>query len=118
MLIVGFVIVVFLFYNVKVWGLLLVIVVIFILVYIIFMVLVWYVYGVEDINKYFVMKLVGELCMLVDGWLWVYDVFVNNFFGLLGWFMDIVLNMIFFYLVFGFLFGSLVGGCFLIKLVF
>ncbi len=117
-LIVGLAIVVFLSYNVKVWGLPLVIVAILISAYTILTVLVWYFYGVEDINKYFVTKLAGEPRMLADGRPRVHDVLVNNSSGLLGRFMDIVLNTIFPYLVLGSLFGSSAGGKSLIKLAF
>ncbi|MEM7464524.1 MAG: TRAP transporter fused permease subunit [Pseudomonadota bacterium] len=117
-LIVGLAIVVFLSYNIKVWGLPLVLVAILISIYTIVTVLVWYVYGVEDINKYFVTKLAGEPRLLADGRPRVHDVLVNNSSGLLGRFMDIVLNTIFPYLVLGSLFGSSAGGKSLIKLAF
>ena len=117
-LIVGLAIVVFLSYNVKVWGLPLVLVAILISAYTILTVLVWYFYGVEDINKYFVTKLAGEPRLLADGRPRVHDVLVNNSSGLLGRFMDIVLNTIFPYLVLGSLFGSSAGGKSLIKLAF
>jgi TRAP transporter 4TM/12TM fusion protein len=117
-LIVGLAIVVFLAYNVKVWGLPLVIVAILISAYTIITVLVWYVYGVEDMNKYFVTKLAGEPRLLSDGRPRVHDVLVNNSTGLLGRFMDIVLNTIFPYLVLGSLFGTSAGGRSLIKLAF
>lgn len=117
-LIVGLAIIVFLSYNIKVWGLPLVLVAILISAYTIGTVLVWYVYGVEDINKYFVTKLAGEPRLLADGRPRVHDVLVNNSSGLLGRFMDIVLNTIFPYLVLGSLFGSSAGGKSLIKLAF
>ncbi|MGX9354704.1 TRAP transporter permease [Roseobacteraceae bacterium S113] len=116
--IVGFAIIVFLSYNVKVWGLPLVIVAILISAYTILTVLVWYAYGSEDINKYLVTKLAGEPRSLADGRPRVHDVLVNNSSGLLGRFMDIVLNTIFPYLVLGALFGSSAGGRSLIKLAF
>ena len=117
-LIVGLAIVVFLSYNVKVWGLPLVMVAILVSAYTIVTVLVWYFVGVEDVNKYFVTKLAGEPRMLADGRPRVHDVLVNNSSGLLGRFMDIVLNTIFPYLVLGSLFGSSAGGRSLIKLAF
>ncbi len=117
-LIVGLAIVVFLSYNIKVWGLPLVLVAILVSAYTILTVLVWYVYGADDINKYFVTKLAGEPRMLADGRPRVHDVLVNNSSGLLGRFMDIVLNTIFPYLVLGALFGSSAGGRSLIKLAF
>ncbi|WP_420864021.1 TRAP transporter large permease subunit [Algirhabdus cladophorae] len=117
-LIVGFAIIVFLSYNVKVWGLPLVIVAILMSAYTILTVFVWYFYGADDINKYFVTKLAGEPRMLADGRPRVHDVLVNNSSGLLGRFMDILLNTIFPYLVLGALFGSSAGGKSLIKLAF
>ena len=117
-LIVGLAIVVFLSYNVKVWGLPLVLVAILMAAYTIITVLVWYFYGADDINKYFVTKIAGEPRMLSDGRPRVHDVLVNNSSGLLGRFMDIVLNTIFPYLVLGSLFGSSAGGKSLIKLAF
>ncbi len=117
-LIVGLAIVVFLTYNIKVWGLPLVFVAIVVSLYTIGTVLIWYFYGVEDINKYFVTKLAGEPRLLADGRPRVHDVLVNNSSGLLGRFMDIVLNTIFPYLVLGSLFGSSAGGKSLIKLAF
>lgn len=116
--IVGIAVVVFLAYNVKVWGLPLVLVAILMTTYTIVTVLMWYVYGVEDMNKYFVTKLAGEPRMLIDGRPRVHDILVNNSSGLLGRFMDIVLNTIFPYLVLGSLFGSSAGGQSLIKLAF
>ncbi|MEL6584386.1 MAG: TRAP transporter fused permease subunit [Pseudomonadota bacterium] len=117
-LIVGLAVVVFLAYNVKVWGLPLVIVAILIAGYTIATVLVWYVFGADDINKYLVTKLAGEPRMLSDGRPRVHDILVNNSSGLMGRFMDIVLNTIFPYLVLGSLFGSSAGGRSLIKLAF
>ncbi|MEM7302592.1 MAG: TRAP transporter fused permease subunit [Pseudomonadota bacterium] len=117
-LIVGLAIIVFLAYNVKVWGLPLVLVAILISTYTILTVLVWYFYGVEDVSKYLVTKLAGEPRVLADGRPRIHDVLVNNSSGLLGRFMDIVLNTIFPYLVLGSLFGSSAGGKSLIKLAF
>ena len=117
-LIVGVAVMVFLSYNIKVWGLPLVIVAILFASYTIISVLVWYFYGADDINKYLVTKLAGEPRMLSDGRPRVHDILVNNSSGLLGRFMDIVLNTIFPYLVLGSLFGSSAGGRSLIKLAF
>jgi len=117
-LIVGVAVMVFLTYNIKVWGLPLVIVAILFAAYTILTVLVWYFYGADDINKYLVTKLAGEPRMLLDGRPRVHDILVNNSSGLLGRFMDIVLNTIFPYLVLGSLFGSSAGGRSLIKLAF
>ena len=117
-LIVGLAIVVFLSYNIKVWGLPLVLVAILIAAYTIITVLVWYFHGPDDINKYLMTKLAGEPRMLADGRPRVHDILVNNSSGLLGRFMDIILNTIFPYLVLGSLFGSSAGGRSLIKLAF
>ena len=118
MLIVGLAIVIFLGYNIKVWGLPLVLVAILIAAYTICTVLVWYFHGPEDINKYLMTKLAGEPRMLADGRPRVHDILVNNSSGLLGRFMDIILNTIFPYLVLGSLFGTSAGGRSLIKLAF
>jgi len=117
-LIVGVAIVVFLAYNVKVWGLPLVLVAILVAAYTIGTVAVWYFYGTEDINKYLVTKIGGEPRMLSDGRARVHDILVNNASGLLGRFMDIILNEIFPYLILGALFGASAGGKSLIKVAF
>ena len=117
-LIIGLAIVVFLAYNIKVWGLPLVIVAILVATYTIGTVLVWYFYGTEDINKYLVTKIGGEPRMLSDGRPRVHDILVNNASGLLGRFMDIILNEIFPYLILGALFGASAGGRSLIKVAF
>ena len=116
--IMGVTILVFLAYNVKVWGLPLVIVALVIALYTIATVLVWYVYGADDINKYLMTKLAGEPRLLSDGRPKVHDILVNNASGLLGRFLDIMLNTIFPYLVLGSLFGASAGGQSLIKLAF
>ncbi len=117
-LIIGLAIVVFLAYNVKVWGLPLVLVAILVAAYTIGTVLVWYFYGVDDINKYLVTKIGGEPRLLSDGRPRVHDILVNNASGLLGRFMDIILNEIFPYIILGALFGASAGGQSLIKVAF
>ena len=117
-LIVGLAIAVFLSYNVKVWGLPLVLVAIIIAGYTVITVLVWYFFGTEDINKYLVTKIGGEPRLLSDGQPRVHDILVNNASGLLGRFIDIILNEIFPYLILGSLFGASAGGKSLIKLAF
>jgi len=117
-LIVGLTILVFLVYNIKVWGLPLVIVALVVASYTIVTVLVWYFHGPEEINKYLMTKLAGEPRLLSDGRPKVHDILVNNASGLLGRFMDIMLNTIFPYLVLGSLFGASAGGQSLIKLAF
>ncbi|WP_415404256.1 TRAP transporter fused permease subunit [Tateyamaria sp. SN3-11] len=111
-------ILVFLAYNVKVWGLPLVLVAILIAGYTIATVMVWYYFGTEGIDKYLVTKLGGEPRQLVDGYPRLHDVLTNNASGLLGRFMDIILNEIFPYLILGSLFGVSAGGKSLIKLAF
>ncbi len=117
-LIVGLTVLVFLAYNIRVWGLALVIVALVIALYTIVTVFVWYFHGPEDINKYFMTKLAGEPRLLSDGRPRVHDILVNNASGLFGRFMDIMLNTIFPYLVLGSLFGASAGGQSLIKLAF
>lgn len=117
-LIVGVTVLVFLAYNVRVWGLALVLVALAVALYTIATVLVWYFHGPEDINKYLMTKLAGEPRLLSDGRPRVHDILVNNGTGLLGRFMDIMLNTIFPYLVLGSLFGASAGGQSLIKLAF
>ncbi|WP_420861241.1 TRAP transporter fused permease subunit [Algirhabdus cladophorae] len=117
-LIIGLAIVTFLAYNIKVWGLPLVLVAILVAAYTIGTVLIWYFYGAEDINKYLVTKIGGEPRMLSDGRPRMHDILVNNASGLLGRFMDIILNEIFPYLILGALFGASAGGKSLIKVAF
>ncbi len=117
-LIMGVAILVFLTYNIKVWGLPLVMVALLIAGYTIATVLVWYFHGPDDINKYLMTKLAGEPRLLSDGRPRVHDILVNDASGLLGRFMDIVLNTIFPYLILGSLFGASAGGQSLIKLAF
>lgn len=117
-LIVGLAVVTFLAYNVKVWGLPLVMVAILVAGYTIITVLVWYFYGPDDINKYLMTKLGGEPRMLTDGRPRVHDVLVNSASGLLGRFIDIIMNTVFPYIVLGGLFGASAGGQSMIKLAF
>jgi TRAP transporter 4TM/12TM fusion protein len=116
--VVGAAVTVFLAYNIKVWGLPLVMVAIVIAAYTLLTVLVWYVWGAEDINKYLITKLGGEPRQLIDGRPNVHDILVNNAQGLLGRFMGILLNTVFPYIVLGALFGVSAGGKSLIKLSF
>jgi len=113
-----FCVAVFLAYNVKVWGLPLVLVAIAIALYTVLTVLVWYFHGPEDINKYLMTKIGGEPRLLSDGRPRLHDALVNNASGLLGRFMDIILNTVFPYIVLGGLFGASAGGRSLIKLAF
>ncbi|MEM9011386.1 MAG: TRAP transporter large permease subunit [Pseudomonadota bacterium] len=117
-LIVGLAVVTFLAYNVRVWGLPLVLVAILVAGYTIATVLVWYFHGPEDINKYLMTKIGGEPRLLSDGRPRIHDILVNDATGLMGRFLDIILNTIFPYLVLGSLFGASAGGQSLIKLAF
>ena len=116
--IVGLAVVVFLTYNIKVWGFPLVLVAILIAAYTIGTILIWYFYGAQDIDKYLVTKLGSEPRSLWDGRPRVHDILTNNASGLLGRFIDIILNEIFPYLILGSLFGASAGGKSLIKLAF
>ena len=63
-------------------------------------------------------KLGGDPRSLWDGRPRVHDILTNNASGLLGRFIDIILNEIFPYLILGSLFGASAGGKSLIKLAF
>ncbi len=116
--VVGAAVIVFLTYNIKVWGFPLVLVALLVAGYTIATVLAWYFYGADGIDKYLVTKLGGEPRSLADGYPRVHDILTNNASGLLGRFMDIILNEIFPYLILGSLFGASAGGQSLIKLAF
>ena len=116
--IVGLSMLVFLGYNIKVWGLPLVIVSIVIALYTIGTVLVWYFHGPDDINKYLMTKLGGEPRTFLDGVPNVQDALVNNASGILGRFMNVIMNAVFPYIILGSLFGKSAGGQTLIKLAF
>lgn len=117
-LIMGVSILVFLGYNIKVWGLPLVAVSMAIALYTIGTVLVWYFFGADDINKYLVTKLGGEPRTFRDGIPNVNDALINNASGILGRFMHVILNVVFPYIVLGALFGKSAGGQALIKIAF
>ena len=116
--IIGLSVCIFLAYNVKVWGLPLVLVAIAVALYTVATVMVWYFHGADDVNKYLMTKLGGEPRLLSDGRPRLHDALVNNSSGLLGRFMDIILNTVFPYIVLGGLFGTSAGGRSLIKLAF
>ncbi len=116
--IVGGAMLVFLGYNIKVWGLPLVMIALLIAIYTIGTVLVWYAYGSEDINKYLMTKLGGEPRSLLDGRPNVHDALVNNASGLLGRFINVIMNLVFPYIILGALFGKSAGGQALIKIAF
>ena len=116
--IMGVSILVFLGYNIKVWGFPLVAVSIGIALYTIGTVLVWYFHGPEDINKYLMTKLGGEPRTFLDGVPNVHDALVNTASGVLGRFMNVIMNVVFPYIILGALFGKSAGGQTLIKLAF
>ena len=80
--------------------------------------MIWYFYGADDINKYLITKLGGEPRLLSDGRPAVREILVNNGQGLLGRFMNILINTVFPYIVLGSLFGVSAGGKSLIKIAF
>ena len=116
--IMGLSILTFLGYNIRVWGLPLVMVSIAVALYTIGTVLVWYFYGPDDINKYLVTKMGGEPRTFLDGIPNVHDALVNTASGMLGRFMNVIMNMVFPYIILGALFGKSAGGQTLIKLAF
>ena len=109
---------VFLGYNVRVWGFPLVAVAILMAAYTMITVMIWYVFGADDMPKYLVTKLGGEPRHLLDGRPNMQDILVNNAQGLLGRFMGILMTTVFPYIVLGALFGVSAGGRSLIKLAF
>lgn len=117
-LIVGVSMIVFLGYNIKVWGLPLVLVALAVAFYTIATVLVWYFHGPDDINKYLMTKLGGEPRTFLDGRPNVHDALVNNASGMLGRFMHVIMNVVFPYIILGAMFGKSAGGQSLIKLAF
>ncbi len=116
--IMGATMLVFLGYNIKVWGLPLVLVALLMALYTIGTVLVWYFHGPDDINKYLMTKLGGEPRSFVDGRPNVHDALVNNASGMLGRFMNVIMNVVFPYIILGAMFGKSAGGQALIKLAF
>jgi TRAP transporter 4TM/12TM fusion protein len=112
-------VVVFLAYNVKVWGLPLVLVSIGIAGYTFLTVMNWYVFGQEGQNKYLITILSSEeVRSLTSGREFVRDALVNNTSGLLGRFINILMLLVFPYIILGALFGKCAGGQALIKLAF
>ena len=105
----AFALLMFLIYNVKVWGFSLVVVALVVVLYTLGTVAVWYFFGAYDISKYLATKLGGEPRTLIDGIPNVRDVLINNGKGLLGEFMGILLNVVFPYIVLGSLFGVSAG---------
>ena len=112
-------VVVFLVYNVKVWGLPLVLVSIGIAGYTFLTVMNWYLFGADGQNKYLITILSSEeVRSLTSGREFVRDALVNNTSGLLGRFINILMLLVFPYIILGALFGRCAGGQALIKLAF
>ncbi len=112
-------IIVFLAYNIKVWGLPLVMVSILIATYTFVTVMNWYFFGAVDQNKYLVTILSSEETRsLASGREFVRDALINNTAGLLGRFLNVLLLLVFPYIILGALFGRCAGGQALIKLAF
>ncbi len=117
-LVVALAVVTFLAYNIKVWGLPLVMVAIVVASWTMITVLNWYVFGSDGLSKYLVTKLGGEPRLLSDGYPRLLDALTSTSSGFFGRFLDIIVNEIFPYLVLGSLFGASAGGRSLIKLAF
>ena len=112
-------VVVFLGYNIKVWGLPLVLVSICVAAYTFATVLNWYFFGAQDQNKYLVTILSSEeIRSLAAGRELVVDALTNHNAGLLGRFINILMLLVFPYIILGALFGKCAGGQSLIKLAF
>ena len=110
---------VFLGYNIKVWGLPLVLISIMIASYTFLTVMNWYVFGADGQNKYLVTILSSEeVRSLTSGREFVRDALVNNTAGPLGRFIHILMLLVFPYIILGALFGRCAGGQALIKLAF
>ena len=112
-------VIVFLAYNIKVWGLPLVMVSILIASYTFLTVMNWYFFGAEGQNKYLITILSSEeVRSLTSGREFVRDALINNTAGLLGRFLNVLLLLVFPYIILGALFGRCAGGQALIKLAF
>ncbi len=112
-------VVIFLAYNIKVWGLPLVAVSLLIASYTFLTVMNWYFFGAVDQNKYLVTILSSEeVRSLTSGREFTRDALVNNTAGFLGRFLNVLLFLVFPYIILGALFGRCAGGQALIKLAF
>jgi len=112
-------VVVFLGYNIKVWGLPLVLVSILIAAYTFLTILNWYFFGAEGQNKYLVTILSSEKARTLGSSLGFFqDALINQSSGLLGRFINVLLILVFPYVILGALFGKCAGGQSLIKLAF
>ena len=110
---------VFLIYNIKVWGFPLVLVSMLIATYTFVTVMNWYFNGAEDQNKYLITILSSEEPRsLTSAREFVRDALINNTAGLLGRFLNVLLLLVFPYIILGALFGRCAGGQALIKLAF
>jgi len=106
-------------YNIKVWGLPLVLVSLSIAAYTFLTVMNWYFNGADDQNKYLITILSSEEPRsLTSGREFVRDALINNTAGLLGRFLNVLLLLVFPYIILGALFGRCAGGQALIKLAF
>ena len=93
---------VFLGYNIKVWGLPLVLVSILIAAYTFFTILNWYFFGPEDQNKYLVTILSSEDVRSLGSSHGLFqDALVNQSSGLLGRFINVLLVLVFPYVILG-----------------
>ncbi len=108
------IIVLFFMYNIRVWGLPLVIVASVVVLYTVVTALIW-VFGLSD-NNFLLTKLGADggdaLAAAVQK---ATNVFITPD-GFMGRFMDIIINQVFPYVVLGALFGASAGGTSLIKL--
>jgi len=110
---------VFLAYNIKVWGLPLAMVSILIAAYTFGTIMNWYWFGADDQNKYLITIIsADEPRSLISGREILHDALVNQTAGILGRFMNILLLLVFPYIILGSLFGKCAGGQALIKLAF
>ncbi len=111
--------IVFLAYNIKVWGFPLVLVSILIATYTFVTTMNWYFFGADGQNKYLITILSSEEPRsLTSGREFVRDALVNNTAGFLGRFLNVLLLLVFPYIILGALFGRCAGGQALIKLAF
>ena len=79
----------------------------------------WYWFGADDQNKYLITIIsADEPRSLISGREILHDALVNQTAGILGRFMNILLLLVFPYIILGSLFGKCAGGQALIKLAF
>ena len=110
---------IFLGYNIKVWGFPLVFVSLLVATYTFLTVMNWYFFGATGQNKYLITILSSEeVRTLGAGRELVWDALTNQNAGLLGRFVNILMLLVFPYIILGALFGRCAGGQALIKLAF